>query len=59
MITIRDSCMTTEEIREIRKECSGDAHEMSPKEGDEIQFDSYEEFFKVCKRNGNYINFIL
>lgn len=50
MISVRNACMTPEEIRDIRKECGGDPHETAPKQGDEIEFDSYEEFLKICKR---------
>lgn len=52
MITVRDACMTPEEIKDIRKQCGGDPHETAPKAGDEIEFDSYEEFFNVCKKLG-------
>ncbi|KRX05621.1 Concanavalin A-like lectin/glucanases superfamily [Pseudocohnilembus persalinus] len=52
MITIRDACMSKEEIKKIRNDCGGDPHQFAPKIGDEIEFDSYEEFFKTCKRNG-------
>jgi hypothetical protein len=51
MITVRDSCMTPEEISNIRRECAGDPHETPPKEGDSIEFDSYEELLKLCFRN--------
>lgn len=51
LITIRDACMTEEEIKKIRKECKGDPHETSPVEGDEIEFDSYEEFLKTCRKD--------
>lgn len=52
MITLRDACMSQEEVKKIRKDCGGDPHQFSPKEGDEIEFDTYEQFLKTCKRNG-------
>jgi len=33
MVTVRDSCMTPEEIKQIRKECGGDP-QTAPKVGD-------------------------
>jgi len=41
--------MSHQEIIEIKRDCSIDAHHEEPKEGETYVFDSYAELLDACK----------
>jgi hypothetical protein len=52
LISLRNACMSENEVREIKKDCEFDPHFIEPTEGDEIEFDSYKELLNICKKRG-------